>query len=554
MSTQPTNSPAVVSVVTQFPATPRTTAEVRQNLTPFDQREYQRLIEARGATICAVLRRLKPLLHLATAIDAGCGVGFFAKLLHQCGLAVAGFDGRAVNIAEARRRFPAIPFEVADIEDAGIPGIGQFDLVLCFGLLYHLENPLRAIRHLRALTGKCLLLESMCTPSSGPELLLCEEPRQDDQSLTELACCASEPALVKILYRAGFAVVYRIAPLPDHDDFRDTNQHARRRTVLLATDVPLDVPGFRFMPEPGACADPWRQASETQTFPRRFARFLTSSRRRKYVTTTLRLRRFFPRLPIPLRLSFGAWWLAEDSALDRHLMYDRFEAAELRFVEQFLQPGMTVVDAGAHHGLYSLLASSRVGRHGKVLAVEPSVRERARLRRHLSVNRCANVLVCDCALGAENGDANLHVVDGEHDWFNSLRQPKVCAPNQIERVPVRRLDEIVADAGIRQIDFVKLDVEGAELSVLEGMCALLKGRARPVVLAEVQDQRTEAWGYPACRILQYLENRDYRWFALTPEGLLNPFFTAPPRCDGNFVGVPEERLAECAHLVAPRQI
>ena len=61
--------------------------------------------------------------------------------------------------------------------------LGKFDLVLCFGLLYHLENPLLAVRHLRSLTEKCLLLESMGVPDNKPSMLLREEPSEFDQGL-----------------------------------------------------------------------------------------------------------------------------------------------------------------------------------------------------------------------------------------------------------------------------------------------------------------------------------------------------------------------------------
>jgi SAM-dependent methyltransferase len=108
-----------------------------------------------------VLKKLQPAQNLATA---GCGVGFFAQILAEAGLNVCGFDGRAENVAEARRRYPEIPFEQADVQDRRILELGQFDLVLCFGLLCHLENPMLAIRHLRALAGKFLLVESMCLP------------------------------------------------------------------------------------------------------------------------------------------------------------------------------------------------------------------------------------------------------------------------------------------------------------------------------------------------------------------------------------------------------
>ncbi len=60
-----------------------------------------------------------------------------------------------------------------------------------------------------------------------------------DQSLTDMAFYPSEPCLVKMLYRAGFAHVYRVPRLPEHDDFRETSDHARRRTILFASHQPV---------------------------------------------------------------------------------------------------------------------------------------------------------------------------------------------------------------------------------------------------------------------------------------------------------------------------
>jgi len=351
----------------------RQTKEITIDLTAFDQKEYRQLIEARGETIKRTVTRLKPALSLSNAVDAGCGVGFFSQMLADCGLNVCGFDGRQENVAEARRRFPPMPFEQGNIEERAILQLGRFDLVLCFGLLYHLENPLLALRNLRGLTEKCLLLESMCLPEEGPAMLLRDEPRQEDQSLGNVACYMSESSLVKMLYRAGFGMVYRLIPLPDHKDFRETAEHARRRTVLLASVAPIDIAGFRLIPEPHETDDPWRKkTSATATLPQRIRRFLASPTRKKYITLANRARRIFPGMPIPLRLPFGAWWLVEKSALDDELIYSEFERMETGFVSRLLRRDMTVVDAGAHHGLYALLASKRVGWDGRVIAIEPS--------------------------------------------------------------------------------------------------------------------------------------------------------------------------------------
>src|SRR5712672_2464813 len=257
-------------------------ATIIVNLTEFDQRHYVQLIRARGETIRRVVAELRQELGLASAVDAGCGVGFFSQILQECGLSVRGFDGRTENIAEARQRFAGIPFEQGDIESVEILKVGTFDLTLCFGLLYHLENPMLAIRHLRALTGKGMLLESMCIPGSGVGMMLREEPSAADQSLTDIALYPTESCLVKMLYRAGFAAVYQIAELPDHDDFRETAEHERRRTVLFASVTPVQVAGFALIEEPRDGLNPWSKlaqpATATSTLAKRLRRFARQPR------------------------------------------------------------------------------------------------------------------------------------------------------------------------------------------------------------------------------------------------------------------------------------
>ena len=518
------------------------------NLTAFDTRHYLDLIRARGATIRRVVRALKPALGLRNALDAGCGLGFFAQTLTDLGLDTHGFDGRFENVVEARKRFPKIAFEHRDIESAEIAALGTFDLVLCFGLLYHLESPMRAIRHLRSLTGKGLLIESMCVPGDDAQMLLREEPQQHDQSLTDLAFYPSELCLTKMLYRAGFSHVYRVPRLPEHDDFRETGDHARRRSILFASHQPVKVGCVERVAEPRGGLDPWTKLSAD---PRRIAArtrlFLSKTRRMRYVSLANRVRRLLG-IPLPLRLSFGVWWLAENSALDRELIYDGFETAEAAFVATFLRPGMTVLDVGAHHGLYTLLASKRVGREGRVIAFEPSPRERRRLARHLHFNLCGNVEVQSCALGDHSGEANLYLVEGMHDWCNSLRPPSIEERTSKVRVEVRRLDDVLEGMSWPRVDFIKLDVEGAELSFLQGARRMLHGDVRPAILAEVQDVRTAPWGYSAREIVRFLSDAGYSWFALADDGSLESISSELSSYDGNLVALPHERFGEFGEM------
>lgn len=120
----------------------------------------------------------------------------------------------------------------------------------------------------------------------------------------------------------------------------------------------------------------WQQQSEERYTLSRVGGFLRKSWREQARSIFFRWIRLFPKVPVPVRLPFGGWWLAQNDFLGAALFYNGFENVESVFVERFLHVGMTVLDIGAHHGYYTLLASRKVGPQGLVLAVEASPRER----------------------------------------------------------------------------------------------------------------------------------------------------------------------------------
>ena len=257
----------------------------------------------------------------------------------------------------------------------------------------------------------------------------------------------------------------------------------------------------------------------------------------------------FPNFPIPVRLPFGLWWLAWNDVVGKAVLKDSFEKSECDFLSRLLQPGMTVLDVGAHHGFYTLLASSRVGNSGQVFAFEPSPRERKKLKWHLRWNHCSNVEVLDFALGTENGHAKLFQAAGRETGCNSLRPPAVRGTPKKFTVPVETLDSFLSGREIDHVDFIKLDVEGAELSVLAGASNLFSKASRPVVLVEISDLRAAGWGYAASEILKSLSDRGYRWFEPCAGGWLRPAALGRERYDENFVGIPDERLQQLQKFV-----
>lgn len=227
----------------------------------FDQHHYDLLNSSRGDVVSSLLKEVKKPLGLQTAVDVGCGLGHFSGLLQSLGFEVTGVDGREQNVQEAQRRNPRIHFSQFDAEDPSMRSLGKFDLVFCFGLLYHLENPLLTIRHLRAMTIKLLLVEGVIFPGDEPVMALVDEGATEDQGLNHFAFYPTEACLVKMLYRAGFPSVYGLTSQPAHPEYHSTKNSRRIRTVLAASMDPLSSSFLSRVSEPKTEILPWDPTS-----------------------------------------------------------------------------------------------------------------------------------------------------------------------------------------------------------------------------------------------------------------------------------------------------
>lgn len=519
----------------------------------FDMEHYTRITGARINFLNQWLPDLITSQGLKSALDVGCGVGYFSHYLAGLGLEVVALDGRQENVSEAQIRYPNIKFIVKNVEDFAVKELGSYDLTLCFGLLYHLENPFLAIRNLYALTGKILLIESMVTPSSFPVASLVDEVYSEDQSLNYVALVLSESGLVKMLYRVGFPYVYASVISPNHEDFHETHEFHRKRTILFTGKMPIELPFLRLIPEPPT-KNLWLKPLGYRK--NRFYRFLRKPWREKVITVRSRFKslwfQLFPSIPLPVRLPYGGWWLAVNDTCSDAIFTNNYEKAEWRFVERVLKKGMIFIDIGAHHGFYTILAAKKVGSSGCVIAFEPSPRERGRLLLHLKLNHCTKLKVEPFTLSSQDGESTLFLVDGKGTGCNSLRPPVVSEPTKTINVSTMTLDNYLKKANIHHVDFIKMDVEGAELEVLKGAKGLLSQNSRPVVMAEVYDIRTNPWGYPASSIYDFLAERNYHWFSINSRGTLKPC-TRIDYYEANLVAVPQERISEVNVLIESQE-
>lgn len=218
----------------------------------------------------------------------------------------------------------------------------------------------------------------------------------------------------------------------------------------------------------------------------------------------LNLRHLLKRLltPVTLRVRGGPleglrWSPASGSRFVR----GDYEAYNLPAFLEAVGEGDVVFDVGAHVGYFTAIASLRVGPAGRVVAFEPRPVNLGLLRRHVQVNDLDNVTVVEAGVGRGSGTARFEEGTGSGTG-------KIADQGELT-VRVVRLDDVVGEDGLPEPDFIKIDVEGGELDVLEGARGLLE-RARPRLLVGIHGPGMRE------KCVALLDELGYEWRALRP--------------------------------------
>ena len=185
-------------------------------------------------------------------LDVGCGVGHLAQFFVERRCRVLAVDGREANLESLKARYPGLEARLVDLERESLEPLGRFDVVFCYGLLYHLESPVAGLRKMAEVCDDLLLLETLVCDSGQPAMVLADEPRVQNQALGHLGSRPSPSFVVMALNRVGFPFVYGAREAPNHPDFRfdwrndlsisrDTHN---LRAIFVASRGRLDRPGL----------------------------------------------------------------------------------------------------------------------------------------------------------------------------------------------------------------------------------------------------------------------------------------------------------------------
>lgn len=203
------------------------------------------------------------------------------------------------------------------------------------------------------------------------------------------------------------------------------------------------------------------------------------------------------------------------------------ETKEQLLVCRLVHSGMLTFDVGANIGDYSILLSKIIGVTGKVYSFEPAATTFKKLQERIDSCKCNNIHAFNKAIYSENTTVEFNEFPDDYSVWNSIGKPKMLNPqNLVDYVPIVKteiveaitLDSFCQEHNIKKIDYLKLDVEGAESDALQGAISLLKAKAIRYLQFEISQKMLEGLNRQAKSTFDILISNGYECHRIQPNG------------------------------------
>ena len=193
--------------------------------------------------------------------------------------------------------------------------------------------------------------------------------------------------------------------------------------------------------------------------------------------------------------------------------------AVVKLSRELIRPGDTVIDIGANIGLWSMGAARAVGSTGSIHAIEPIAENYARLLSNLELNGFSNVRATQLACSNESGSVTMYRPSYDNSGHPTLgRRDGVDTPVSVTAVT---LDDYCDRNALARVDFIKIDVEGAERLVFSGAARTLSSTEAPAILFEVNEETARKLGSTTADAKRILAAAGYEIFELVGRQLVS---------------------------------
>jgi len=189
---------------------------------------------------------------------------------------------------------------------------------------------------------------------------------------------------------------------------------------------------------------------------------------------------------------YQMWLDIVDQGISRTLLlFGRREEDHKLIMEYTMKPGMTVLDIGANIGYYAMMERGLVGPDGRIIAVEPSPQNVELLRRNIELNGAENISVFECAVSDASSKRTFFL--SEKSNLNTFH-PGTATGTMTGMTPIEvetlSVEDLLSRAGVDKVDYVRMDVEGHEVEVINGLLGSIEaGRQSPLIILETHRDR-----------------------------------------------------------------
>lgn len=191
--------------------------------------------------------------------------------------------------------------------------------------------------------------------------------------------------------------------------------------------------------------------------------------------------------------------------------YFRYEEKWLLNMTSFMKPGDVIFDIGANIGTTSLYISKNTP-CSKIYSFEPDEINYNKFKYHIGLNKVENIHLAKIGIGDEPGIKRLFRVSENNPGMNKIIDEGLTdSASEFSEIEIQRLDDFVRDFGIEKVNFVKIDVEGYELKVLNGAKETLR-KYLPIICLEVVDSLLITQNTSAADVLGFIKTLGYNKF------------------------------------------
>jgi len=229
--------------------------------------------------------------------------------------------------------------------------------------------------------------------------------------------------------------------------------------------------------------------------------------------------------------------------LQAHLyVFGDYELPTIRFLRSVLTTGSVCLDVGAQMGYLSLAMATAADRGTVVHSFEPESNNAARLLENVALNDLHNITLHQTAVSTVDGSLKLYLSNDRNAGTHSTVYIESNVSSEFVEIASVTLESFAQQQNLASIDLIKIDVEGAEIDVINGALQVLK-QHKPLVIMELSDHLQQARGQTCTEFKEFMASYGYSAYFINENGTLRGCPTNAAHINDNIVFLhPESAL------------